>query len=75
MFFIKLQDLESKDHCEVCEMISEKLEDYVMQNKTEARIIIFKINYFARFLKIIIFYFNLLESEKLQIYSKTIYCV
>ena len=73
MFFIKLQDLESKDHCEVCEMISEKLEDYVMQNKTEVSITFLNINYFVRFVKIIILYFNLLEREKLQIYSNTVY--
>ena len=29
------QELESGYYCEACEFISEKLEDYIMENKTE----------------------------------------
>ena len=32
------QEFENGYYCEVCEFISEKLEDYVMENKTEVGI-------------------------------------
>merc|ERR1719317_1341815 len=31
----RIEEVKSKDRCEICELISEKLEDYVVQNKTE----------------------------------------